>query len=534
MPYLAPMRDFQKPGRSAVHSMRGMIATSHPLASEAGASVLREGGDAVEASIAAAAVLAVVEPHMTGIGGDCFALIGHADGRLEGINGSGRSSAALDPSVHAASNGHLPLSSPHAVTVPGAIAAWAALASERPMGLDRLLAPAIELAENGFPVAPRVAADWSAASERLLADKAARDAYLRQGAAPAAGTPWRLPALARTLRAVAARGAPAFYEGEIAEDIVHTLQDLSDVRGTLTPDDLARHRTERVEPLLHEYAGRKIVELPPSNQGVTALAMLGIMERHRPGAMAPLGVDAMHMQIEASRLAYAERDASLADPAAMKEGTEALLSPDRLDRLAGRIDPDRATALREAPRAGTDTVYLCAVDRDGLAVSFINSLFHAFGSGICTRRSGILLQNRGCGFSIDPSHPNALGPAKRPLHTLIPGMIVENGRIAATFGVMGGQYQAHGHAHVASLMLDHGFDPQAALDAPRLFHEGEDVLVERGLDEATVAGLAARGHAVREAPSPIGGGQVIAIDHANGVLVGGSDPRKDGCVIGLA
>ena len=512
-----------------------MVATSHPLASEAGAAILREGGTAVEAAVCAAAVLAVVEPHMTGIGGDCFALIGHPDGRLEGLNGAGRSAAALDPGSLHGTGDHLDAGSPHAVTVPGAVAAWATLAARGSLGLDRLLAPAIRLAEEGFPLGQRVAADWAGCVDRLADDEGARAHYLTpEGRAPTVGQTWRLPALAETLRRIARDGAQGFYAGPMAEEIAETLAAKGDGAGTIGMDDLAAHGTEFVEPLTRPYAGHEVVELPPANQGVTALAMLGIMERHDPASLPPGSADALHLEIEASRLAYAQRDAELADPDAMERDAGALLAPDRLNALAERIGLARAGPALPNHRTGTDTVYLCAVDRDGLAVSLINSLFHAFGSAICTPRSGVMLQNRGCGFRLDPAHPNAIAPGKRPLHTLIPGLLTQAGKVRAAFGVMGGQYQAHGHAHVTSLMLDHGLDPQAALDAPRVFHEGVDVLVERGVPPSVAGELAARGHRVKEAPSAIGGGQVIAIDWRGGVLTGGSDPRKDGCAIGLA
>ena len=511
-----------------------MAATSHPLATEIAVAMLRDGGNAVDAAIAASAVLAVVEPHMTGIGGDCFALVAEPDGTLTGINGSGRSPSALDaPSL--GRSGHLALNSPHAVTVPGAIAAWEELSQRGRLGFEALLRPAIRLAREGFPVAPRVAADWAGMVGRLSANEGAAEHYLDGGRAPWPGEVWHLPALADTLELIAVGGASAFYAGQIGEEIVATLDALGDGHGgTLGMDDLTRHRTEQVEPLLRDYRGHRIVELPPANQGVTALTMMGLLERFDLDGLDPAGADKLHLEIETSRIAYADRDREVTDADAMRTTTDALLDPGRLDALAASIDPQCASNRRRAGGVHTDTVYLCVVDGEGRAVSFINSLFHGFGSCICTPRSGVMLQNRGCGFALDPAHPNAIAPGKRPMHTLIPGLVMENDRVTLAFGVMGGSYQAHGHAHLLTNLIDHGMDPQAGLDSPRVFPEGDEVMVERGVPASVVADLASRGHRAVPSPNAIGGGQAIRIDHETGVLTGGSDPRKDGCAMGLA
>ena len=513
-----------------------MAATSHPLATEAAVAILREGGTAAEAMVAAGAVLAVVEPHMTSIGGDAFAILSDAEGTMRGLSGAGRTSRTLDAEALAERHGsadHLPVDSPHAVTVPGAPALWEQLAATGSLGLDRLLAPAIRLAREGFPVAPRVARDWAASADRLTGT-GARAHYTRDGAAPATGDVWRLPALAGTLEAVARDGARSFYRGAVGEEIVLALAAMAPDGGTIDADDLAAHATAEVEPIVRPFGGVGVAELPPSNQGITALVMLGLLERLGHASLDPASPERAHLLIEASRLAYSGRDAHLADIEAMATTPEALLEPTRLDALAATIRMDRAGPIHPAPDPGSDTVYACAVDRDGRSCSFINSLFHSFGSGIVTERSGVALQNRGCGFVLRRGHPNALEAGKRPLHTLIPGMLVGDGACLGPFGVMGGQYQAHGHAQVVSLMVDHSYDPQAALDAPRLFHEGEWVEVEATVPDATVAALDAMGHRVRQADAPIGGGQVIRIDRAQGVLVGGSDPRKDGLALGLA
>jgi gamma-glutamyltranspeptidase/glutathione hydrolase len=524
-------RDFQLPGRSPVIACEGMAATSHPLASLAAVETLRAGGNAADAAVTAAAVLCVVEPHMTGIGGDCFAMI-HAPGRpVWGYNGSGRTGArgSLD-ALMAQGDCVIALDSIHAVTVPGAIDAWAAiLAAHGRLPLDRALAPAIRYAEGGFPVAARIAWDWARAADKLAADPGAARHFLFQGRPPAEGDIVKLPALARTLAAIAAKGPRTFYEGPIAEDIVATVA----ARGsTLAAEDFASHRGEVVSPIATSYRALDVLELPPNTQGLTALVLLNILERFDLAALDPLGPDRFHLALEAARLAYAVRDRHVADPAAMRAAVPALLDKTFAATLAGRID-----RAHRAPPAGilaveSDTVYLTVVDRDRMAVSLVNTLFSAFGVGICTERTGIMLTNRGACFVLEPGHPNAFGPAKRPLHTIIPALALRGGRCELAFGVMGSHYQPMGHAQFVTNLIDYGMDVQAAIDAPRAFFVGDKTVVERGLPPATVDGLIARGHDVVLAASPWGGAQAIRIDRERGVLIGGSDPRKDGCALG--
>jgi gamma-glutamyltranspeptidase/glutathione hydrolase len=526
-------RDFQLPGRSAVHATRAMAATSHPLASLTALDMLRAGGNAVDAAIAAAAVLAVVEPQMTGIGGDCFALIARPDGTLIGLNGSGRAPAAaeagwfVERGIRAIAG-----DSPHAVTVPGAVDAWERLMQDHGrLGLAQVLQPAIRYAREGVAVAPRVAWDWMRNLPKLQNDEGARMHLLVDGRPPREGEVMRFPALARTLARIAEEGRAAFYEGEVAEEIAATVQAKG---GLLTAEDIAAHQAAYVTPLTTAYRGVEVVELPPANQGLTALAMLNILERFDLAALDPLGPERFHLEMEAARLAYAVRDAHLADPEHMREQPEALAGKAYAARLAAGIDPSRAAGRVEIPElAHTDTVYLTVVDEDRLAVSFINSLYSGFGTGIVTPETGVTLQNRGSCFVADPAHPNCIGPGKRPLHTLIPGMACENGRPTLAFGVMGGAYQACGHAHVLGNLIDFGMDVQAAIDAPRAFYEGGRLGLERGVPEATAAGLRQRGHDVFRVEAPFGGGQAIRIDWERGTLVGGSDPRKDGCALGF-
>ena len=524
------MRDFQSPRRSAAYGMRAMAATSHPLATQAALEALKDGGNAIDASLAAVAVLCVVEPHMTGIGGDCFALIAEPDGTLHGLNGSGRSSASVDADWYAEQGfDSIPATSAHAVTVPGAVHAWGTLAKRGRLGLARLLAPAIAAARDGFVVTPRVAFDWAAAEGLMQRNKALAQRYARDGKAPRAGDVWHLADLADTLERIAKDGSSAFYEGALADDIVATARK---AEGFLTADDLAAHESEWVTPIRRSYRGREVVELPPANQGVTALQMLGLLERYDIGALDPTGADKFHLEVETARLAYGARDADLADGDAMTTSVESLLADAYLDRLAAEIDLQRARPIGPPPSAAhTDTVYLTVVDEDGRAVSLINSLFTSFGSGLCTP-SGIVLQSRGACFNTIEGHPNRIGPRKRPLHTLIPGLVMEDGLATFSFGVMGGAYQACGHAHLMTNLFDHGMDVQAGLESPRVFFQGDEVHLERTASSEVFKTLAARGHKVIPAPSPIGGGQAIQIDRDRGILIGGSDPRKDGCALG--
>src|SRR5262245_893231 len=524
-------RDFQLPGRSPVIAGEGMAATSHPLASLAAIETLRAGGNAADAAVAAVAVLCVVEPHMTGIGGDCFCMLDVPGKPVWGYNGSGRASArASTEALIGQGIRAIAPDSIHAVTVPGAIDAWAAiLAAHGRFGLDRALGPAIRYAEHGFPVAARIAWDWVNSIAKLAADPGARRHYLRDGRAPAEGDVVKLPALAQTLRAVAAKGPRALYEGPIADDMVATLA----ARGSfLTADDFAGHRGDVVAPIATNYRGLDVLELPPNTQGLTALVLLNILERFDLAALDPLGADRCHLALEAARLAYAVRDTHLADPAAMRVSVPALLEKRFAAELAGRIDRARRAALPTAPTPDSDTVYLTVVDRDRMAVSLINTLYSTFGVGICTDATGITLTNRGACFVLDPDHPNTFGPRKRPMHTIIPALAFRDGHCEMSFGVMGAHYQPMGHAQIVSNIVDFGMDVQAAIDAPRVFFVGDTTVVERGLPAATVAGLEARGHDVAMAPTPWGGSQAIRIDRQRGVLIAGSDPRKDGCALG--
>jgi gamma-glutamyltranspeptidase / glutathione hydrolase len=524
------MRAFDRPGRSAAYGTHGMAATSAPLSTLAAIDCLRAGGNAADAAVVASAVLCVVEPAMTGIGGDCFALVGTPDGKVKGLNASGRAAQAADADwLKASGLTSIPIRSIHAVTVPGAIDGWDQLLKEcGTMSLGDCLEPAIRLAEQGVPVTPRVAYDWPEDTPFLEADAGGRIHYLKDGRTPQLGEVMRYPALAATLRQIAKEGRDAFYEGSIADDIIDTIRPLGSL---LTRDDLAAHQSNWVKPISTDFAGHQIMEIPPSGQGLTALIALNVLSQFGMRRFAPDSVERHHLEIEAMKLAWELRNRHIADPEISDVPVNDLLSDSTSSKLASMIDMNRALDIETAMRT-SDTIYLSVVDEKRLAVSFINSVFDGFGVGIVTPRTGFALQNRGACFVTDPKHPNCIGPGKRPLHTIIPAMVKKDGLVDMSYGVMGGDYQPMGHMTVAVNRYIYGMDPQEAIDWPRYFPKAGTVLAEAGVPDAVKAGLAAKGHVIAPPPAPLGGGQAIAIDRENGVLIGGSDPRKDGFALG--
>jgi len=528
------MRDLQLPGRSVAHAVHGMACTSHPLSTLAAVDVLRQGGNAVDAAVTACAVQCVVEPMSTGIGGDCFALlVPGGEGKPIGLNGSGwapkglTTDGLLEDGIAA-----IEKTSPHAVTVPGAIDAWATLLRDHgTWDLERALRPAIGYAEEGWAVTPRVAHDWQRNLEKMSAEASAREQYLPGGRAPAAGERMRLPNLARTLRTIAREGRDGFYKGWVAEDLVGYLAGMG---GKHAAGDFAEQHCEYVEPIATDYRGHTIFQIPPNGQGITALMMLNVLQGFDLAGHEPNSAERLHLETEASRLAFQARDQYVADPRHAQVPVGKLLSREFADELRLRIDPARA---QPPPEAATgpgyrDTIYLTVVDKERNTCSFINSLYFAFGSGLVGPRSGVVLQNRGCGFRVEPGHPNTVAPRKRPLHTIIPGLCVKDGRVKYSYGVMGGGYQPVGHTHVLTNLIDYGMDVQEALDSPRVFHMAGRLEVERGIPDGTMDRLAALGHEVGRPEMPWGGGQIIEIDWQNGTLAGGSDPRKDGLALG--
>ncbi|WP_265499794.1 gamma-glutamyltransferase family protein [Paracoccus beibuensis] len=526
--------DFLSGRRPATLAARAMIATSHPLATSAGLAVLTEGGNAVDAAIAASAVQAVVDPLMTGIGGDCFVLYAPRGGVVRALNGSGRAPAAatVEALQAAGLTSEIPQTSPHAVTVPGAVSAWCRLHADLgSLPLVRLFQDAIGYARDGYPVTPRVARDWAEAASLIGADPDAAAVFLPDARAPAAGARHAQPLLADRLAEIATHGAASFYQGPTAASMVAHLRGLG---GLHTTDDFAEatEGAEWVTPISAGYRGFDIHQCPPNGQGLAALLILKIIEGFDMAALSP--ADRLHVQAEATKLAYHHRDALLGDPEHCRDLTETLLSDRTIQALRARIDMARALppALWDEPEH-KDTIYLCVVDAQGNAVSFINSIFHGFGSGRLDPATGVLFQSRGASFRLVPGHPNAIGPRKRPMHTIIPGMVTQGGRIVMPFGVMGGQYQAAGHAAFLSAVIDRGLDLQQAMDEPRVFATDGILQVEPTLPDDICADLAGRGHKIKRLTGPMGGAQAIRVDAATGMLEGGSDSRKDGMALGF-
>ncbi|HHN3397281.1 TPA: gamma-glutamyltransferase [Pseudomonas aeruginosa] len=527
------MRNLHLPGRSPVRAQRGMISTSHPLASQAGLDILRRGGSAMDAAVAAAAVLAVVEPQATGIGGDCFVLLAGKDQKVRAFNGSGRSpkAATLDWYLQQGLDA-IPGRGAHSVTVPGAIDAWCQLLDEHGvLAREEVFKDAIFFAREGYVVADRVAGDWAQNEPWLKEIDNARRVFLPEGRAPKAGEIHRQPELANTLEAIAKFGRDAFYTGAIAEDMAEALQAGG---GLHTLADFAECRGNYVDPIKGSYRGFDLYQVPPNNQGLTALLMLNTLSHFDLKELHPESAARLHLEVEASRLAYRERDLRLADQASMNTSVEQLLAPEVGEKMARGINLKATGELPDSVLDHSDTVYLCVVDENRNVVSFINSIYNEFGSGVVAPKSGVLLQNRGKSFRLSPEHPNVIAPTKRPMHTIMPGMLCKDGQVIAPLGVMGGDYQPVGQVHVLTNIIDYGMDAQEAIDAPRVFFENGVVQVEAGVSADTRLGLEALGHKLVDSPSykPLGGGQIILIDPQTGTLTAGSDPRKDGSAIG--
>ncbi len=514
-------------------ALNGMVATSQPLASAAALRVLQEGGNAVDAAITAAAVLNVAEPNSTGIGGDMFALVYmQQDRKPVALNGSGwaGSKATVDffRSRHLT---EIPANGIYSVSVPGAVAGWFKLHQRYgKLPMSRILAPAIEYAEKGFPVSDIISSQWRRATEKLRrTPDAARD-LLIDGRAPHQGEIFKMPELARSLRLIAEQGRDAFYKGELARKIVE-FSDKND--GMFTLADFAEFDAQWIEPVSTNYRGYDVYELGPQTQGMTALQMLNILEGYDLKSLGHNSAEYLHLMVEAKKLAFADRDAYIADPDKAHVPVSRLISKEYAAERRKLIDRNHAmpSAVPGLPENG-DTVYLTVVDKDRNAVSFINSLFESFGSGLVAGDTGIVLQNRGALFRLEPRHPNVIAPHKRPFHTLIPGMVLKDGKPFFSFGVMGGDNQPQGHVQVLANLIDFGMDVQQAGESPRFRHARGEVLLESAFDSTVRTELSRKGHQVAGGVDEWGGYQGILIDSRTGVLMGGSDPRKDGLAIG--
>jgi gamma-glutamyltranspeptidase / glutathione hydrolase len=523
-------------GRSTVFGTKGAVACEHPSAALVGLRILDAGGTAADACVAMAAAMVVLSPMQTGMGGDAFLLHYEAEtGLVAGIDGSGRAPEAVSvEKLLDLGLGEMPERGALTVTVPGAVRMWEdAVNRFGNQPLARLLEPAWELAENGHPVAEVVARYWEEHAGVLRANDAAARTFLPGGRPPVAGEIFSQIDLAATLSAVAVGGADAFYRGEIAVSIARSVQGAG---GYLSEEDLATHESTFVEPISTDYRGVRVYEIPPAGQGVAALEMLNILEGFDLSSLPPSSAERIHLEVEAKKLAFADLHNEIGDPEFWDHAdapTERLISKDYAASLRERISPERAAEWRSEPTAAGDTTYLCAVDAEGNGCSFINSLYRAFGSGIVAEGTGVCLHNRGNSFRLEPGHPNAIAPGKRPMHTLIPGLVTREGDLWAVFGVMGAAMQPQGHAQLLVNLLDYGMDPQEAADHPRHRHENGVLLIEGRVPESEIKKLRRLDHRVQVKEDymiPAGGAQLIHILE-NGVRACGSDPRKDGCAL---
>jgi gamma-glutamyltranspeptidase/glutathione hydrolase len=527
-------------GRSTVYAPHGVIATSQPLATAAGLAVLQQGGNAVDAAVTAAAVLNVVEPMMTGAGGDLFAILWLGkEKRLVGLNASGRSGSLLTRDV-LLRRGHqrMPSTGAESITVPGALAGWNdLLVKHGTITLARALQPAIDLAEEGFPLTPVIAADWEGNAAPLRRDEGGRATYLLKGEdAPKVGDWIRNRDLAATFRAIAADGPGLLYGGSLGTRIAKRIQDLG---GFITAADLAAHRSEWVTPISVAFKGHRVYEIPPNGQGIAALEMLRILEPYDLKGMGHNSAPYLHHLIEAKKLAFADLAQFVGDPAAMKTPAEHLLSDGFIAERRSRLNSRKAIERVEPGPALTtsETIYLTAADGEGNMVSFINSLASGFGSGVVVPGTGLALQNRGAGFTLFADLPNTVGPGKRPFHTIIPAFvtrILPDGTEAPwmSYGVMGGSMQPQGHVQVLLNLLVFGMDLQAAIDAARFRHEsGNRVGLEPPIGELVRSQLQEMGHEIADLPASSAGGAQAIIKLARGYAAA-SDPRKDGMAAG--
>ena len=523
-------------GRSPVFATGGLVATSQPLAAEAGLQILKEGGNAMDAAIAAAAALNVVEPQSTGVGGDMFMLYWDADAKeLLGLNGSGKSPAKATLSRYREFSS-VPETGIYSCTLPGAVDGWFAAHERCGSGkktMSELLGPAIQYAEDGFPLSPIISRAWANQTEKLKDCEYSRRFYLPTGHSPKIGERFRNPKLGESLRVIADGGREAFYEGPIAEEIVRYTKEIG---GLFELEDFAATKCEWVEPIRANYRGYELCEIPPSGQGVTALICLNLIDAYPFGEMSYGSAEHLHIVIEAMKLAFADRDRYVADMTKADVPLKGLLSAEYADERRKLIDEAKAGSPGAGiPSTWNDTIYLTVADSRGNMCSFINSLFHHFGSGITGGETGIMLQNRGSGFVLEEGHPNCIAPGKRPLHTIIPGFVMKDGEPWVSFGVMGGDMQPQGHVQVLSNMVDFGMDIQEAIEAPRFrVLGGRVVAIESGVPEGVLRQLESRGHDVRRAGGyeGFGGGQgIVRLD--DGVFMGGSDHRRDGCAAGF-
>jgi gamma-glutamyltranspeptidase / glutathione hydrolase len=527
------MRKIYQPGRSNVLSNNAMVATSQPLSSQEAINILKLGGNAVDAAIAASAVLSVIEPGSTGIGGDCFAIIKMNNKKATSINGSGITpkKASLD---YFKSNkiDSIGLLSPHSVTIPGAVDAWYEMHKKfGKLDFEKLFETAIYYATEGFPVHEIEAFHWKKNEDKLKKNSVTKQIFLNDNKAPIFGKKFSNSQLANTLTLIGKKGAKAFYEGEIAGDMVKSLNNLG---GLHTEEDFYNQKTIFSDTLISNYKDFKIHQCPPNGPGLVVHLMMKLLEKFNWNKINYFDPMRFHIQAEVTKVCFEIKETILGDPQFNNMDIEYLMSNETIDNLFKKINLDKVYYSDKLfVTSHPETVYLTVVDDNLNAVSFINSICHAFGSGICSENSGILFQNRGVNFRLEENHPNCIDSNKRPLHTIIPGLLTnKSNETIMSYGVMGGQYQPIGQAHVLQNIYDFDMSMQEAIDAPRAFALNGKLKVENSFSQKSVENLSKLGHDIEIAEEGIGGGQGIMIDRKEGVLIGGSDPRKDGLAIG--
>ena len=527
------MRDFQKPERSETFSTNGMIATSHPLAAKVGLDAMSKGGNAIDAAITAALMLVLCEPQSTGLFGDAFAIIKSKKAKsIIGLNGSGKAPMALSSDILLSKNiNEIPLDSVHSVTIPGAVSLFEEAAEKfGDLGLKELCIQPIKYAEKGVVVSPRVSFDWDVHRKKLLGSS--EKFYLDSGKAYKAGSLFKAPMQAEVLRQISAKGSKGFYQSHITTDLVNSLQNLGGVHSIA---DFENVKVQYVEPTYANLKdGSTLIELPPNGQGLTAIMMKKMMEFCNIERFGADSFERIHLEAEIAKIAYSARNNFIGDPDFLEVKQNIFLDDSYLERLSREISFGKVLNYNlgnDFFSRNKDTVLICAADNEGNAISLIFSTFHAFGSGLSSEKFGLLFHNRGAGFVLKKDHPNELLGGKRPLHTIIPAILEEENGSIMPFGVMGGQYQANGHARILSNIKDYGMGFQEALNFPRSFCFDGVLNIERGYTKATKEKLTELGYTVEEASIPIGGAQLVRID-SSGVLIGASDPRKDGCALG--
>ena len=526
------MRNFQLPGRSSTYSKQGMVATSHPIASAVGLEILKSGGNAIDAAIAMSFVLPICEPQSTGLFGDVFAMIKLSNSdSIIGLNGSGKAPMKISSeSLRERGLSKIPEDGVESITMPGAIAALESLNKKYgTFDLNQLTKPAIDYATNGIVVSPRVAFDWNYSFKNLKG--IAKEIYLDKGKPYSVGSVFKSPGQAEVLKKIAHKGAKGFYDGEVADDFITSLSKLG---GDHSYDDLQAVSVEYIDPIKLNFKGYELFEMPPNGQGITAILMTKMLEKINISNLEPNCSERVHLEAEVAKLAYRNRDSMIADPKFFDLNYDHFFSDEVVNSLVSKISSDQVLPHHNTQNYSShkDTVYLTVVDKERNMISLIFSIFNSFGSGFASENYGILFHNRGAGFSIDPGHPNEIKGGKRPLHTIIPAFLRKKGEFIMPFGVMGGQYQANGHARLISNIIDFGMDIQEAIDSPRSFPEDGFLKLEVGYSDSIAKELEIKGHNIIRPDQPIGGAQAILHNVLADTLIGGSDPRKDGLAIG--